>query len=100
VLSRVDLGHLAAQHALGAVAEPLSALLGDELLANLARLSITIIIQVLLQYMDRNSWITGILQQRHSGEKQAEAPGAACRLLYMQPCEPLHGTVDLKSVAC
>jgi hypothetical protein len=55
MLSRVDLGHLAAQHALGAVAEPLSALLGDELLANLARLSVTIVVQVLLQAAERYS---------------------------------------------
>lgn len=48
MLSRVDLGHLAAQQALGAVRQTRLALLGNERLPELARLVVTIVVEVLL----------------------------------------------------
>lgn len=48
VLSSIDFGHLARQQALGAVAEPAVALFGDQRLAQLLGLLITVVIQILL----------------------------------------------------
>lgn len=48
VLACVDLGHLACEQALRAVAQPLLTLLGNEGLTQLARLLITIVVEVLL----------------------------------------------------
>lgn len=60
MFSCIDLGHLAAQHALSTVTEAAVALLLNESSTNLLGLFVTIVIQVLLQVASSNTDIISL----------------------------------------